>query len=90
VSGDGRDPHAECSFVGVFDGIGYWELGAGFSQPGSVLGGGVDGDVENGGGFDHFLGGEDDFLIFPDCRAEFLLDVADKKGWPIKPPSRQD
>lgn len=59
VLGDLGDPHREGGLVGVFHGVGDAEFGAGFAEAGAVLRCCVDGDIEDGGGFYHFLGGED-------------------------------
>lgn len=88
-----RHPHAEERLVGVLDGVRELKLGTGGAQPGGILGGGIDGDLEDGRGAKQLLGCEYSgsvsecmarkveagihFLIFPDCWAEFLLDVAD-------------
>jgi hypothetical protein len=42
----------------MFDGIGNAQLRAGFTKSSTVLCSGVDGDGEDGGGFDEFFGGE--------------------------------
>lgn len=63
--GDGGDPHAECGLVDVFDGAGEVEFAAGFAEAGTVLGGCVDGDGEDGGCGEHFLGGEDSSRRYP-------------------------
>jgi len=76
VAGDLRNPHAEFRLVGVLDGIGDRELSAGWAKTGDILGCCVDGYVENASGFYEFLSGEDYLLIFPNCGAEFLLDIA--------------
>ncbi len=59
MPGYGRDPHGEGGFVGVLDGVGDAEFRTSFAEAIAVLGCGVYGDIEDGGGFDHFLGGED-------------------------------
>lgn len=59
MSLDLGNPHGESLLLGVFDGGGEEgeEFGACFSELGAVLGGCVNGDVEDGGCFEHFLGG---------------------------------
>lgn len=52
-------PHAEGGLVNFLDGGGEVELGAGWAEAGGILGGGVDGDGEYGGGAEELLGGED-------------------------------
>lgn len=52
-------PHAEGGLVDFFDCLGEVELRAGWAEASGILGGGVDGDGEDGGGAEELLGGED-------------------------------
>lgn len=56
---DGRHPHAEGGLVGVFDGIGDVELGAGGAEASGILGCDVNRDREDGSCADELLGGKD-------------------------------
>ena len=57
--GDGWDPHGEAGFVDILDCVREVEFRTGFAEAGAVLGCNIDRDVEDGGGFYHFLGGVD-------------------------------
>lgn len=52
-------PHAESGLVDFLDSGREVELGASWAEAGGILGGGVDGDGEYGGGAEELLGGED-------------------------------
>lgn len=55
MSRDGRDPHGEHGLVGVLDGRGDRELGAGVAQVGAVLSCDEHGDRQDVGRLDHLL-----------------------------------
>lgn len=55
------------------------QLGTCLAQPGTVLRGREDGDVEDGTGLEQLLGGSDDFWEFVDGRAELFLQIADAR-----------
>lgn len=56
-------PHAEGGLVDFLDGGGEVEFGAGWAEARGILGGGVDGDGEDGGGAEELLGGEDSGVV---------------------------
>lgn len=64
---DGRHPHAEGGLVGVFDGIGDVELGAGGAEASGILGCDVNRDREDRSGADELLGGKDSGVFFFSC-----------------------
>jgi hypothetical protein len=80
MASDRGDPHAKAGFINMLYGGREVEFGTGFAEAGTVLGGRVDGNVENSGCFEHFLGRGDYLLILPYWLAKCFLDITYKKG----------